>query len=94
MMYRKGWYVKETHGNTFQAGFPDVYCHHPVYRERWLEVKNPLSYSFTAAQIVEFPKLIASGAKLWIATEATEEEYDRIINFKASNFWLLLARKL
>jgi hypothetical protein len=94
MMCRKGWYVKETHGNTFQAGFPDIYCRHPIYMERWLEVKNPLNHSFTPAQIIEFPKLIAAGGKLWITTEATEAEYERIINYKTSNFWVFLARKL
>lgn len=94
MMVRKGWYVKETHGNLYQAGLPDIYCRHLVYQERWLECKNPKNFSFTAAQLVEFPKLIAAGGKLWITIEASEAEYDKIINFKHSNYIDFLMRKL
>lgn len=64
----KGWLVKSTHGNAYQSGFPDLFCTHARYGMRWLEVKKPKGYQFTAAQLEWFPKFCAFGAKVWIAT--------------------------
>lgn len=72
------WLVKETHGNCFQRGFPDLYITHRKFGARWVEVKNAKSYSFTAAQLIEFPMFCANGAGIWILTDATEDEYKKL----------------
>ncbi len=73
-MEGRGWFVKETHGNLYQSGLPDLYCVHPVHKQRWVEVKNPEQYSFTNAQLRDFP-VISKCVGVWIMVAATEEEY-------------------
>lgn len=62
------WYVKSTHGNIYQAGFPDLFCAHRKYGSRWAEVKNPAGYSFTPAQRENFLLMAAAGVGIWILT--------------------------
>lgn len=80
----RGWYVKSTHGNQFQSGFPDLYASHPKYMSRWIEVKNATAYSFTNAQRIEFPLLAAHGVGIWILCDATDCEYNKL--FKPPNW--------
>jgi len=75
---KRGWYVKETHGNAFQSGFPDLYAVHPLYGQRWIEVKNPGKYQFTDAQIETFTKWASCSIKVWVLTAATEDEYKKL----------------
>ncbi len=84
----RGWFVKETHGNMYQSGFPDLYCCKRRYGTRWIEVKNPESYRFTPAQMETFPRLTAEGVGVWILVAATEREYDKL--FKPANWWTFL----
>ena len=79
MLTLKGWYVLETHGNMYQRGFPDLFATHTTMRQRWIEVKNPVKYSFTPAQLETFPKLCAYGSGVWILTAATEHEYAKLM---------------
>lgn len=79
-----GWFVKSTHGNIYQFGFPDLYLGHASYGTRWLEVKNPAGYSFTKAQLETFPQMAAAGIGIWIAT-SVHQVPDLL--FKADNFW-------
>ena len=79
------WFVKETHGNMYQHGFPDLFACHPSYRQRWIEVKNPKAFSFTPAQLRDFPLFCANGSGIWIMVAATNEEYDKL--FKPFNWW-------
>lgn len=72
------WFVKETHGNMFQSGFPDLYAAHPRRGTRWIEVKNPLAYSFTKAQMEDFPRFAAAGVGIWILVAPTQEELDKL----------------
>lgn len=74
---KRGWFVIETHGNMYQNGLPDLYCTHADHKQRWVEVKNPLSYCFTPAQLEKFPK-ISKGAGIWILVEASEHEYRKL----------------
>jgi len=74
----RGWYVKDTHGNMYQSGFPDLFISHPRYGMRWVEVKNPLKYAFTPAQLENFPLMCAHGAGIWIMTAAEESEYSKL----------------
>lgn len=88
MLVLKGWYCMETHGNMYQWGFPDVFATHTRFGARWIEVKNPLNYSFTAAQLECFPKLCAYGSPVWILTAATPEEYNKL--FAPFNWFMYL----
>ncbi len=80
----RDWLVRETHGNVYQNGFPDLYIAHFSYGQRWVEVKNPLSYSFTAAQLEFFPLLQSKGIGVWILVAANETEYKKL--FQPSNW--------
>jgi hypothetical protein len=75
--------VKETHGNAYQSGFPDVYATHAKWHQRWIEVKVPTSFSFTPAQLRDYPLMVANGSPIWILTAATDEEYRKL--FKPCN---------
>lgn len=87
----KGWLVMSTHGNLFQMGFPDLYAASKRYGTRWIEVKNPVAFSFTPAQLEYFPKLVAAGVGVWILTAATESEYEKL--FKPCNWYQFLIWK-
>lgn len=84
-LLKRGWYVLVTHGNAYQSGFPDTYATHRLYGHRWIEVKNPLKFRFTHAQLQVFPKLCENGDGVWILVAATNEEYLKL--FKPCN-WL------
>ena len=88
MLTLKGWFVKSTHGNSLQQGFPDLYACHPRYGQRWIEVKNPKKYEFTAAQLEDFPR-ISQGGGIWILVAATEDEYLKL--FKEQNWYVYYA---
>lgn len=77
------WFVKETHGNAFQSGFPDLYATHSLWRQRWIEIKYPYAFKFTDAQVRDYPKFNANGSPVWIMTAAWDEEYDKL--FRPSN---------
>lgn len=76
----RSWFVKETHGNMYQQGFPDLYACHRMYGSRWIEVKNPVSYKFTPAQLHDFPMFSAKGVGVWILVAATEFEYRKLFS--------------
>lgn len=81
----RNWHVMETHGNLYQAGFPDLYAFCSRYRQRWIEVKNPLSYKFQQSQLDNFPKM----GDVWILVAATEFEYNKL--FKPPNWTTYLS---
>lgn len=88
-MQSYGWTVLVTHGSAYQSGFPDLYCMHPKYGSRWVEVKNPTAYQFTAAQLQTFPMFQACGVGIWVLTAATDIEIDKI--FKPPNWVMFLS---
>lgn len=81
----RDWFVKDTHGSQFQAGFPDIYASHEKWKQRWIEVKRAEHFSFTPAQVRDYPKFIANGSPIWIMCAATDEEYAKL--FKPCNFF-------
>ena len=83
------WFVKSTHGNLYQSGFPDLFATHSQYRTRWIEVKCPTGYCFTPAQLRDFPKFCANGSGVWVLTAATEEEYKKL--WQPCNWWMYAA---
>jgi len=74
----RGWLVEVMHGNAFQKGIPDLWVHHPKWGGRWIDCKNPESYSFTKAQRRKWPIWDHFGVGIWILTAATQEEYDKL----------------
>ncbi len=85
----EGWFVKSTHGNMYQAGFPDLYVCHRGHGTRWIEVKNALSYKFTDAQIRDFTKMAAEGVGIYVLTSDSDEEIKKL--FRPSNWYLYLS---
>ena|SRR5437870_7110637 len=84
MLRKYGWFTVTIIGNIFQMGLPDLYCTHSRYGARWIEIKNPKNYRFTAAQLDMFPKLCANGAGVWVLTDDTDWEYQKL--FRAYNY--------
>ena len=84
----KSWMVKQTHGNMYQSGFPDLFATHKLYGQRWIEVKLPnmKGSRFTKAQLKDFPEFILHGCGIWILTAATVEEYSKL--FRPENLTL------
>ncbi len=74
----RGWLAERMIGNAFQVGIPDLYCYHPKWGERWIDVKRPGKYSFTRAQRIKWPKWESFGVQIWIITAATEIEYAKL----------------
>jgi hypothetical protein len=69
-MADRGWFVKDTHGNMYQSGFPDLFACHSMYGIRWIECKLPgmVGSHFTPAQLQTFPQLTSHGAGVWVMT--------------------------
>jgi hypothetical protein len=80
----RGWLVERLIGMAWQVGIPDLYAHHPKWGCRWIDVKNPESYSFTKAQKRKWPEWEAKGVGIWIVTSADQEGYD--VLFKPPNW--------
>ena len=72
------WLVEITQGNLYQKGFPDLYLSHVKFGQRWIDVKNPVAYTFTKAQRIKWPNWEKHGVGIWILVAPTEEEYDKI----------------
>ena len=72
------WLVEVTQGNLYQKGFPDLYLSHVKFGQRWIDVKNPVAYTFTKAQRIKWPNWEKHGVGIWILVAPTEEEYDKI----------------
>ena len=90
MLHKKGWVVMVTHGNMYQRGFPDLYCLHEIYGQRWVEVKNPKKFTFTPAQRKYFPIIAQFGGGIWILVSAKESEYKKLM--KGQNWYTFLFR--
>lgn len=84
----RDWGVRQTHGNMYQSGFPDLFAYHLRYGTRWIEVKVDGHYSFTVAQLEVFPEFSAKGVGIWILTAATNTEYQKL--FRPANWHMYL----
>lgn len=73
-----GWLCIELHGNMYQKGVPDLYVTHFDYGGKFVEVKNPLAYHFTPAQMKYFPLLSANGTKIWILVSDSDDEIKKL----------------
>lgn len=87
---QRGWTVMPTHGNAMQKGFPDLYCVHDDYGQRWVEVKYLEYYSFTKYQLKYFPKINRAGIGIWILVDANLAEYRKLFakEYMPNGNWL------
>lgn len=74
----RDWAVITTHGNEYQYGLPDLYCAHYTRGVRWIEVKHPVHYKFTPAQLEVFPLLQSKGVGIWIFCYCDDYEYEKL----------------
>lgn len=83
----KGWFVKKTHGNQFQEGFPDLFISHMDYSPRWVECKvkrKGKSCVFTRSQRRDFPIFIRNNVPIYVVA-AADLRGDRVgLNFAYS----------
>ena len=75
---RYEWTTFRTHGNEYQSGFPDLYAMHRTYGARWIEVKNPVKYEFTPAQLKTFPVFQSCGVGVWVLTSDDDSEIKKL----------------
>jgi hypothetical protein len=85
----RDWSVDSTHGNAYQSGFPDLFACHHQYGSRWIEVKMPVGYAFTPAQLEQFPRWSSKNVGIYILTAATQEQYELL--FKPANWHMFLS---
>jgi hypothetical protein len=72
----RNWGVERMIGNALQMGIPDIYIMHPEHKTRWVDLKNPLDYEFTAAQRYKWPRWEQKGTGIWIITGWSDADYD------------------
>lgn len=75
------WFVRSTHGNAYQSGFPDLFAAKRRYGMRWIECKAE-NFKFTDAQLETFPKFSQNDVGIWVMQ--SEREYETL--FKAPNW--------
>ncbi len=68
------WYIKVIIGNALQHGLPDLFVAHARWGQKWVEVKNPASFSFTERQQQNFPKMHAAGVGVWVLFDDRDDE--------------------
>ncbi len=90
MLRDRGWFVRSTHGNAFQKGFPDLFCYNPAFERaplgpcRWIDVKVKGQHRYTKAQCLEWPEWEIGGVGIWILMGYTDEDYGLL--FRPPNF--------
>jgi hypothetical protein len=83
-----GWFCKTTHGNIWQCGFPDIFACNIRYGTRWIEIKQEKGFTFTEAQLHDFPILSNNGSPIWILTSDSDWEYNKL--FGPANWYFFL----
>ena len=82
----RGWLVERMIGNMMQFGIPDLYIAHKEHGDRWVDLKNPVSYEFTFRQIEKWKVWEKHGVGIWIIT--CNDDYHKL--FEPPNmmkFW-------
>lgn len=89
----RGWHVRQTHGNAFQKGVPDLLCFNASFIRtefgpyRPIDVKVEGQHKYTKSQCLEWPEWMpeAGGPGVWIMMGATEKWYAKL--FQPPNMW-------
>jgi hypothetical protein len=76
---KRGWFVKQTHGNEFQCGFPDIFACHIRYGSRWIEVKNPTGSRLEESQEKSFHAMADRKTGVWILTDSHDFELNKLL---------------
>ncbi len=90
MLRDRGWFVRTTHGNAYQKGFPDLFCYNADFSKapfgalRMIDTKVEDRHRYTKAQCIEWPKWEAGNVGIWILMGYTEEWYAKL--FDPPNF--------
>lgn len=79
-----GWFARSTHGNEYQAGFPDIFASHVKYGPRWIEVKNDENWRLEESQLEVFRKFAEKKIGVWIMQDA--DDYSKLL--QPPNWWL------
>lgn len=74
----RDWFVRPVGPSAASCGWPDLYAAHKRYGPRWIEIKRPVGFSFTPAQIDTFPLLYAHGVGVWVVVAATDIEIQKL----------------
>lgn len=94
-MAKRGWFVKHIHGNQFLSGMPDLFCYHPRFGLRMVELKIERGknkyLSFTDAQKLMFPVMATYGIGIWVLVKDTIPEYQKLM--KPPNWKFLMPNK-
>lgn len=85
MLHTQGWHVERLVGMAFQSGLPDLLAGHVKFGMRFVEIKQEEHYRWTNAQRWKLPILMKNGMGVWILTEATPAQYERL--FAPPNLW-------
>ena len=80
-MRARGWWCKKIHGGKFQSGLPDLYCCHPQYGQRWIEMKAP-GGKLRSSQVQNFGEMKRHGVDVFVLE--SEKHYGRL--FKNANW--------
>lgn len=68
LLVSKGWHVEKTHGSLYMKGWPDLYCIHPAYGPKWIEVKRPGEGKLEDTQVKKFNEWRKYGLGVWVVT--------------------------
>lgn len=82
LMENLGWLTKKSHGNAYQSGWPDLFCSHPQFGQRWIETKAH-NGRLSEIQIKEFIEWTKFGVKIWVLRD--EKDYGWL--FQNPNWW-------
>lgn len=84
-----GWFCKETHGNEFQKGFPDLFACHISYGSRWIDVKRPTGYKIKDSQHHAWLEFSKRNIGVWILTDDSQWEMNKL--FQPDNWYTYLS---
>lgn len=76
-MEADGWLVEVISCGPYMRGIPDLFCFHPSYGIRWVDVKRPKGSKLTTHQIVKWTKWTSLGIHVWIVTS---EDYSALFH--------------
>ena len=78
-MEDRGWLVEKVHGSITMKGWPDLYCHHPVFGQRWVECKrHGKKGKLQDSQVAKFKKWAKFKIGVWVL--CSPSDYDLLFD--------------